>query len=213
MTDLTDLLDRAADSDDNPVDVRADLVRARTAWQRRRRIRSLAAAGSLVAVGILAVGVAGSGVLDRAPQDNSAVVEDPGSESDDSSTLVAASLEAGPYTFGKVPEGWTVQGTSPSAVTIAQEGDDDEHPDSFVGKLVIMYDQNPLSGEQSVVNGRTFFTRGDSGHTTIAVATEPGQPEGEVLVQFPDSAGWSHDTMIEFLDAVEVNASARPGLG
>ena len=126
---------------------------------------------------------------------------------------MAASLEAGPYTFGKVPEGWTVQGISPSAVTIAQQGDDDEHPDSFLGKLVIMYDQNPLSGEQSVVNGRTFFTRGDSGHTTIAVATEAGQPAGQVLVQFPDSAGWSHDTMIEFLDAVEVNASARPGLG
>ena len=211
MTDLTDLLDRAGDPDDNTVDARADLVRARTAWQRRRRIRSLAAAGSLVAVGVLAVGVAGSGVLDRSPQHDSAVVDDSGS--DDSITLVAASLEAGPYTFGKVPEGWTVQGTRPSAVTIAQQGDDDEHPDSFVGKLVIMYDQNPPSGEQSVVNGRTFFTRGDSGHTTISVATEAGQPEGQVMVQFPDSAGWSHDTMIEFLDAVEVNASARPGLG
>ena len=210
MTDLTDLLDRAGDPDDNTVDARADLARARTAWQRRRRIRSLAAVGSLVAVGVLAVGVAGSGVLDRAPQHDSAVV-DP--DSDDSISLVAASVEAGPYTFGKLPEGWTVQGIRPSTVTIAQQGDDDQHPDSFLGKLVIMYDQNPLSGEQTVVNGRTFFTRGDSGHTTIAVATEAGQPAGEVLVQFPDSAGWSHDMMIEFLDAVEVNASARPGLG
>ena len=77
MTDLTDLLDRAGDPDDNTVDARADLARARTAWQRRRRIRSLAAAGSLVAVGVLAVGVAGSGVLDRAPQHDSAVVDDP----------------------------------------------------------------------------------------------------------------------------------------
>ena len=211
MTDLTDLLDRAGDPDDSTVDAHADLVRARAAWHRRRRIRSLAAAGSLVAVGVLTVGVVGSGVLDRAPQHESAVVDDPGT--DDSITLVAASLEAGPYTFGKVPEGWTVQGISPSAVTIAQQGDDDEHPDSFLGKLVIMYDQNPLSGEQSIVNGRTFFTRGDSGHTTIAVATKAGQPAGEVLVQFPDSAGWSHDTMIEFLDAVEVNAAARPGVG
>jgi hypothetical protein len=212
MTDLTDLLDRVVDLDDNTVDARADLVRARTAWQRRRRVRSLAAAGSLVAVGVLAVGVAGSGVLDRAPQDDSVVV-DPGADKHGSITLLAAALEAGPYTFGKVPEGWTVQGTTPSAVTIAQQGDDDGNPDSFVGKLVILYDQNPPSGEPSVVNGRTFFTRGDSGHTTISVATEAGQPVGQVMVQFPDSAGWSHDTMIEFLDAVQVNASAQPGLG
>jgi hypothetical protein len=45
------------------------------------------------------------------------------------------------------------------------------------------------------------------------VTTRADEPEGTVYVQYPDSAGWDQDTMIEFLDAVRVNESAQPGLG
>ncbi len=89
---------------------------------------------------------------------------------------MAADAEAGPYTFGKLPEGWEVQGVLPSAVVIAPVGFEDQSPYSFLGKLVIMYDQNPTSGDVTSVNGRDFYSRGDSDHTTVQVATRPGEP-------------------------------------
>ena len=158
---------------------------------------------------MIAAGIVGVNALDRGP--DARVIQE-----DDAAgvQLVAADAEAGPYTFGKLPEGWEVQGISPSAVTIAPPDAKDQEPNSFAGKLVILYDQNAPSGDVTSVDGRDFHLRGDSDYTTIiSVSTEAGQPEGTVYVQYPDSAGWSQDTMIEFLDAVQVNESAQPGVG
>ena len=47
----------------------------------------------------------------------------------------------------------------------------------------------------------------------MRVRTRAGEPEGVVSVQYPDSAGWDVQTMIEFLDAVQVDEGAQPGLG
>ena len=214
MTELTDLLDRATGAvdavDASPTSVADDLARGRAALHRRRRNRGRIAAGSLAALGILVVGINGTLGGESAPGPADVRGQQPAG----SIKLVSASLTAGPYTFGKLPEGWAVQGTTAYAVTIAPtDGSTNDERDSFIGKLVIMYDQNPLSGETTTVDGREFFIRSDSGHTTIAVATRAGQPAGEVLVQFPDSAGWAQGTMIEFLDAVQVNDSAQAGKG
>ena len=208
MTDLTELLDRASDVPGTPTPVNDDLARAHTALRSRRRRRSLVAAGSVCAVAVLA-GTVGPTLVDDAPERNTTTVE-----SEDSLSMLVASTEtAGPYTFGKLPRGWEIQGTYPQGVTIAEIGDDDQEPLSFIGKLVIMYDQNPLSGEPTEYNGRVFYTRGDSGHSAVYVQTRDGEPEGVVSVQYPDSAGWDVATMIEFLDAVEVGPGAQPGLG
>ncbi len=76
-----------------------------------------------------------------------------------------------------------------------------------------MYDQNPLSGEPTEYNGREFYSRDRGRPDTVRVRTRAGEPEGVVSVQYPDSAGWDVETMIEFLDAVQVGAGALPGLG
>jgi hypothetical protein len=207
MTDLTELLDRASGIGGTPMPIADDLTRAHAALRRQRRRRGMAAAGTLCAVGVLA-GVAGTAALDRDPEPSRTVIEDPGSPA-----LFAASETAGPYTFGKLPRGWEVQGTYPQGVTIARIGDPDQEPLSFEGKLVILYDQNPPSGDRTEYNGREFFSRGDSDHSTVMVRTRDGEPEGTVHVQYPDSAGWSVETMIEFLDAVQVGEGAKPGLG
>jgi len=207
MTELKNLLDRASEPVDATLPPGNDLARGRAALL-RRRARTVRI-GSLAATAVIAAGVVGFNALDDGP-DTPGVVQDDRTEG---VQLVAADAEAGPYTFGKLPEGWEVQGVLSSAVTIAPVGFKDQSPYSFLGKLVIMYDQNPTSGDVTSVNGRDFYSRGDSDHTTVQVATRPGEPDGVVSVQYPDSTGWDTDTMIEFLDAVQVNESAEPGVG
>jgi hypothetical protein len=206
MTELNDLLDRASELDHPPTPVSDDLARARAAL-RHRRGRTIRI-GSLAAVAVIAVGVVGSSAIER--DRDAATVQERGP---DGVQLVAADADAGPYTFGKLPEGWVVQGVTPAAVTIAPPDAEDQNSNSFLGKLVIMYDEHPPSGDVTSFNGRDFFTRGDTDHTTINVRTGAGQPPGTVYVQYPDSAGWDEATMIEFLDAVRVNESAEPGVG
>jgi hypothetical protein len=206
MTDLTDLLDRASYLGEPPLPVADDLTRGRAALRRRRRRNGLVAVGSLCALGIIA-GLGATAVLDRADEGSPRVVETPDSQ------LYAANVTEGPYTFGSLPVGWEVQGSYPQGVTIAPVGFPDQEPASFVGKLVIMYDQNPLSGEHREYNGREFYTSTEGDHDTVRVRTRAGEPEGTVSVQYPDSAGWDVETMIEFLDAVEVGQGALPGLG
>ncbi len=209
MTDLTELLDRASDTAGTPIPINDDLARAHAALRRHRRQRGLVTVGSVCVLAI-AGAAAGQAVFDDAPEGSTTVTQAP--QTDDG-VLLAANASAGPYTFGKLPRGWEIQGEYPQGVTIAEFGDDDQEPASFVGKLVIMYDQNPPSGDSVEYNGREFFTRGDSDHSSVSVRTRAGEPEGVVSVQYPDSAGWDFDTMIEFLDAVAVGEGAQPGLG
>ena len=77
---------------------------------------------------------------------------------------------------------------------------------------MIMYDQNPLSGEPTEYNGRES-TAGRGRHDTVRVRTRAGEPEGVVSVQYPDSAGWSVATMIEFRRRGQVRDQALPELG
>lgn len=208
MTDLTELLDRASDVSGTPTPITDDLARAHAALRRRRVRRGLATAGTVGAV--VLVGIAGQTAFDRAPEGSDTVTESRTANA----VLLAANESAGPYTFGKLPVDWEVQGEFPQGVTIAQIGDDDQEPLSFSGKLVIMYDQNAPSGDVTEYNGREFFSRSGGGdHSTVSVQTRDGEPEGVVSVQYPDSTGWEVATMIEFLDAVEVGDTARPGVG
>jgi len=207
MNDLNALLDRAA-GPVAPIDAHADLTRGHRALSRTRRRRS--AVGLL---GVAAAGVAGIGIVryagpDEGPQQ---AVERP--VPDAGISFLAQPMEAGPYTFDATPEGWEVQGATPSAVTIAPIGIADQNPDSFVGKLVILLDGNPLSGEQVERDGRTFWVHGSSGYTTIATPTLPGEPAGNVLIQFPNDTGWTRDTMLEFLAGVHVGSGAEQGVG
>lgn len=220
MTDLRDLLDRASADAGDPTPggthAAADLARGRTALRRRRTLRT--GLVGLAAAAVVAAGVGGTALLGDAPTSDPSVIgastgPTDGLESNTAIRLVAAQLDAGPYTIGKVPDGWKVQGESPYAVTIAPtDGSVDTNPDSFVGKLVVLYDQNPISGTKIAFNGRVFHQRGDSGHTSISVETRDGEPEGVVTVQYPDDT-WPRELMLEFADAVVVNDSAQPGVG
>ncbi len=209
MNDLNVLLERAAGPATAPVDAHADLTRGHRALARTRRRR---AAGGLL--GVAAAGVVGVGVVRFTEPGGDVAADKPAHHQKSIGiSFLAQPFEAGPYTFDQTPEGWEVQGANPSGVTIAPVGFPDQEPLSFVGKLVILFDGNPLSGEQVQRDGRTFWVHGDSGYTTIATPTRPGEPTGNVLIQFPDDTGWTRDTMLAFLGGVHVGPGAQQGVG
>ncbi len=210
MNDLNVLLDRAAGPVTAPVDAHADVTRGHRALARTRRRR---AAGGLL--GVAAASVVGFGAFRMAQPDDTQPQQavETKTRDDGGISFLAQPFEAGPYTFDQTPVGWEVQGAYPQGVTIAPVGFPDQEPASFVGKLVIMFDGNKLSGEQVERDGRTFWVRGDSGYTTIATPTLPGEPTGNVLVQFPNDTAWSRDTMLTFLASVHVGQGAQQGLG
>jgi hypothetical protein len=210
MNDLNSLLDRAA-GPASPVDADADLTRGHRALSRTRRRRASVGLACVAAAGVVGVGVVRHIGADDSPQ--LAIDRHPDHAQTSGISFLAQPLEAGPYTFDSTPDGWEVQGVSPSAVTIAPVGFADQEPNSYLGKLVIMFDGNPLSGERVELDGRTFWVHGDSGYTTIATPTLQGEPAGHVLIQFPDDTGWTRDSMLQFLAGVHVGEGAQQGVG
>jgi hypothetical protein len=210
MNDLNALLDRAAGPAAAPVDAYADLTRGHRALSRTRRRRAAAGLAGVAAAGVVGVGAT------RALQPEDTAPQHAVERTDTGTggiSFLAQPFLAGPYTFAATPEGWEVQGVTPSAVTIAPVGFADQEPASFLGKLVIMLDGNRPTGERVEFEGRTFWVGTDSDHDTIVTRTRPGEPEGYVLIQFPDSAGWDRQTMLEFLGGVTVGPGAQKGVG
>ena len=211
MNDLNTLLDRAAGPATAPVDAHADLTRGHRALARTRRRRARRRPARRrrrrcrgrrrVPDGPAGRHAAAAGRGDDQTRDDGGI------------RFLAQPFEAGPYTFDQTPEGWEVQGAYPQGVTIAPVGFPDQEPASFVGKLVIMFDGNPLSGEQVELDGRTFWVRGDSGYTTIATRTLPGEPEGNVLDPVPERHRLDPRHDAQFLAGVHVGPGAQQGLG
>ncbi len=213
MNDLNDLLDRAAGPATTAVDAHADLTRGHRALSRTRRRRSAVGLVGVAAAGVVGVGISRVTEPSNGPSNDVAADHSPTHTKSTGISFLAQPFEAGPYTFDQTPVGWEVQGSYPQGVTIAPVGFPDQEPSSFVGKLVILFDGNPLSGEQVQWDGRTYWVRGDSGYTTIATPTQPGEPAGNVMVQFPDDTGWTRDTMLTFLASVHVGPDAQQGVG
>lgn len=199
-----------ADEDRRPPDPAADLARARAAS--RDRLRRRLQVGSVATALLL---VAGVGVGRAMTDDSSPGAADAGRPAGVSPVhLVSATFAADPYTFDLTPEGWSVQGQTPQAVTIAPDnGHTSTSPYDFIGKLVILFDENPPGGKTYEDHGRLFWIRGDSGYTTLSTRTRAGEPVGVVRVQYPDDTGWTRSAMLRFLGSVHVGPSARPGLG
>lgn len=203
--DLKRMLETAVGDDAPMPSVAADLDRARAglAARRRHRFRAATAAGALVTVAIGA-SLATVGEHSDAPSHHQV----------DTVVLVSKPLNASPYTFDLTPRGWEVQQQRASGVTIApDDGSTSSSPYDFQGKLVILFDRNPLAGKRLEYRGRQIWMVGDSGYTTMAVATSADEPRGVVRIQYPNGTGWSTRQMLRFLASIHVGAGARPGAG
>ena len=209
MTQVRELLDLASAAPRPETDPVDDLARARSASRARAASRLQRGAAGLVAAALLVMGM--GQVITDSPAERPQVAQADG----EPVLLVAATLTVDPYTFDLTPRGWSVQDTNAYRVTIApDDGSTSEEPDDFVGKLVILFDQNPPDGERVVHDGRGFWIRdGDSGYTTVATVTRTDEPPGVVRIQYPDRAGWSRASMLRFLGSVHVGPGALPGKG
>jgi hypothetical protein len=130
-------------------------------------------------------------------------------EGDRQEHLQTVPVQAGPYSFDVTPVGWSVQGHRPGSVTFAaDDGTSDPHPDAFVGKIVLLYDTDPLFGEAVAYSGRDFKVNESSDTLVVSTRTRVGEPEGTVRLQVPLAVGWSVDTALEMLDGVRVSEGA-----
>jgi hypothetical protein len=214
MTDLHDLLRRASEVDAQPVPVTDDLARAHSALRRRRTWR--AGAASLAVVAVVGAGVGLSSLVDGAGPDGTRIAAQPSSGPASVDVrdieLVASDLEVGPYVLGKIPDGWEVQAEDP-VVIAPTDGSVTPDPNDFRGKLVVLYELNPIGPGDTVIWGdKSFKMRGDSGYRAIVRRTGGDEPAGIVVVQYPEDA-WTQDLMLEFAAAVKVTDKATAGVG
>ena len=191
-----------------------DLFRARTARTTRTRRRVRIGLSGLAMTAVVGVGATVAVTEQAAPaQPSAGSSATPSPSTPDGVQLVAATLDATPYTFDLTPQGWSVQGQNASVVTIAPDGSTTGYLDDFEGKLVIMFEARPPGGRAVDLDGRRFWITGDSGYTTISTWTTAGEPEGAVRLQYPDDTGWTEDTMLAFTASVHVGDSASCGEG
>lgn len=215
IDDLLDLAGSPAHGSDGPRVspdlVSADLARARGARRRLHRQRFSTGLVGLTAVAALGVGTATVIAGDDDRQAPPATAE----QAVGGVRLVSQSFEAGPYTFGATPVGWKVENVASTNVTIVPEdGSTDPDPNVFVGKLVILFDGNPIQdGELATREGRELTYYGEGDVTTVQTKTMPGEPAGVISVQFPKDAGWEIETMLDFMASVKVGDGAQQGLG
>jgi hypothetical protein len=214
MTDLHDLFRRASEADAQPIPVNDDLARARSALRRRRTWRTGAA--SLAAVAVVAGSVGVSNLVGGTAPDGTGIASRPssGPKSADPSDirLVASDLEVGPYLLGKIPDGWAAQADDP-VVIAPTDGSVSADPNDFRGKLVVMYERNPIGpGDTVTWDDKSFKMRGDSGYRSIVRRTGGDEPEGIVVVQYPEKE-WTQELMLEFASAVKVTDKATAGVG
>ena len=237
MNDLRRLLDTAASAPQAPVaPIAEDLARGRDALRHRRRRRGAVSMAGLATLAVIGVGAAAalegrdtdgdrggfgsdSGVAAQpsprplpsstAPSQPSPTVATPGGPRYFEPRSVDGRVVMGPYSFDAVPQGWEIQGGTRSFVTMVPlAGAPDRFPDSFLGKVVIMYDPHGTgSGRTETFEGREYVVRGDTGHTTVAT-TRARKPGGAVMVQFPDDT-FTVGEMIEFLSTVEAGPQAK----
>ena len=120
--------------------------------------------------------------------------------------MIASVGVVGVFDRAAQPEDTTPSVTAGSIELLATTND-------FVGKLVITFDHNPLSGQLVAGSGRQVWIHGDSGYTTLSMRTTAGEPAGVVRIQYPDNAGWDRSAMVRFLRSVHVGAGARASLG
>lgn len=212
MNDLRHALDLVAGDGRTGTQPGTDLDRARMALTRRNRRRYSTGLAALTLVAVGGVGVAALNASGDVPAPGGPSASGPATTT--GVRLVARTLDATPYSFGLTPEGWSVQAQTPTAVTIVpDDGSVPTDENDFRGKLVIMFDANPLQGRQVERDGRTFWIGDDPDYTTMATRTAAGEPDGVVRIQFPTGTGWDEDSMLRFLGSVHVGDGAQQGVG
>lgn len=223
MSDLRDLLRDAAPAYDSTVSdslVEADLVRAHRALRRRRATRLSGATGLVAAAAIGALALVGPG---EAPSGPSGGAVSAAPQTAGAVTLVSyTGDQPSGYTLDKIPAGWEIRDSSPSALILAPQGSVETDPvegaTSLEGTIAIstqndtgvpsgvQLDDIRVDGQDAVI----AHMKG-AGDTRTLFAQ---QPDGSFLeIQVWDGLGWDNARIAEFAASVSITDDAQPTVG
>jgi hypothetical protein len=232
MKELLTLALDEAPAPGGPVDPSGDLEQGRRMLRRRRTqgiagVTSVLVIGALVPVALHGSGATGSGgvaaghpaAVLTSPAGTQASTSRPPASSGGSIALVTWTGTQPPgYRVSWMPEGWVVQGSTPSYLTIAPAGDKDTSADSFLGKLVVMLQSadatSPPTGTSQPVSGRPGFLESAAqagGDTEILTFKVAGGKWAQV--QAPMSLRWNGPQLAKFASGVQVLGAAEAGHG
>ncbi|HEX3825290.1 MAG TPA: hypothetical protein VHV79_12570 [Mycobacteriales bacterium] len=236
MSDITDLFHRIAPVDDagpSPDVVEADLARGRQALirdHRRRTIRrSMAATSTIAAAAVLAVIIAQVG--GSTPRHAAALSQPPTAVKAHQQTKqhVAATHAAikpiklvaytgkqlAGFTVEKVPAGWALSTSTQYALLIDANGDTNNNPDAFEGKLAVLTQSTDVhglgKGDHVTVNGQPGVIS-DHGKSGLSLTYNDAGGFG-VVIQAPASLNWTDQQLADFADGVHATGNALPGHG
>jgi hypothetical protein len=236
MSDITELFKQIAPSADAPPSaetVDADLARGRQALlrdHRRRTIRrSMAATATVAAAAVVAVVVsqiAGSSGTTH-PQ-NAAPSHHAARPGSTQPTVVkthhkATSIKLVSYkgkqlagfTVDKVPDGWFLSTSTQFALLIDPNGDKDNDPDAFVGKLAVLTQSSDVhhlpKGTAVTVNGQPGVVT-DQGKYGLSLTYNDAGGFG-VVIQAPAPLHWTNQQLVSFAEGVHVTSNAVASRG
>jgi hypothetical protein len=242
MSDITELFSRVAPPADaapsNEV-VEADLARGRVAMareHRRRTIRrsviatsSVAAAAVVIVVASQLSGGAGGGASQphhQAAHSNQPIVKQKQKQHHPTvatSHHKAAAIKLVSYdgtqlagfTVDRVPDGWFLSTSTQYALLIDPDGDKDNDPDAFVGKLAVLTQSKDVTtlppGTPVTVNGQPGVVS-DQGKYGENLTYNDAKGFG-VVIQAPAALNWSDQQIVSFAEGVHVTSNALKGSG
>jgi hypothetical protein len=117
------------------------------------------------------------------------------------------------FTVDRVPEGWHLSAVSPYALTIDPQGDTNNNPDVFEGKLTVLLQSQSVSG---LPQGQAVRVNGHAGVVTDFGGQALTYDDGSghtVVVQAPDQLRWTSAQIVSFAEGVHVTANAVAGVG
>jgi hypothetical protein len=237
MSDITELFKSVAPAGDeppSPATVDADIARGRLALareHRRRTIRrSMVATVTIAAAAVVVVVASQPGPSSDRTTGRTAASPTPATAAHHHHHAAANSQphhqspiklvsytgkQLAGFTVDKVPDGWFLSTSTQYALLIDPQGDKDNDPDAFVGKLAVLTQSSDVSG---LPHGTKVTVNGQPGVVTdngkYGLSLTYNDPAGfGVVIQAPVALGWTDAQLVSFADGVHVTGNALPSRG
>src|SRR5699024_4913804 len=112
------------------------------------------------------------------------------------------------YKVAQVPDGWEIQGGTPSSLVIAPKDAKDKDPNSFLDKIAVLSTSSDVppeslrEGTPVPIGSVTGYYRADAGGGTQILTYQDADSGRWVDVQIPPSLHWGADRIAEFAAGV-----------
>jgi hypothetical protein len=119
------------------------------------------------------------------------------------------------FTVDKVPTGWFLSTSTQYALLIDPQGDTDNNPNAFVGKLAVLTQSKDVhslpSGTPVTVNGQPGVVT-DQGKYGLSLTYNDPSGFG-VVIQAPPQLNWTDAQLVSFAEGVHVTSHALQSSG